>query len=221
MHILHFLSSLRTLSQKNLKHWGLCAPELVGVELDSCMERFLAFPQFPVCSCRKWYQAFGSLISVEPEALKAVNSFLSAGKSCPFSLHESAADSELLHGTPVYPLHKKRLCWCFKLLFVKPEHNKILLVSSDPPSQRSVPFEQETLPKENEFPKWVPGEGEVLTPPGASSQTLWWPQGHQGAWDSWGFFVVWVLGFLFFFSQQNYPSILQGAKWHRVNIVQQ
>lgn len=71
------------------------------------MERFLAFPQFPVCTCRKWHQALGSLIFVEPGTLKAVNYFLSAGKSRLFSLHESPADRQLLHGTSVYPIYKK------------------------------------------------------------------------------------------------------------------
>lgn len=73
------------------------------------MKRFLAFPQFLVCICRQWYWASGSLISMEPETLKAVNDFLSAGKSYPFSLHESTTDSEFLHGVSVYSLYNKAL----------------------------------------------------------------------------------------------------------------
>lgn len=73
------------------------------------MKRFLAFPQFLVCICRQWYWASGTPISVEPGTLKAVNDFLSAGKSRPFSLHESTADSEFLHGISVYSIYNKAL----------------------------------------------------------------------------------------------------------------
>lgn len=73
------------------------------------MKRSLAFPQFPVCVCRQRYGASGPLIFTEPETLKAVNEFLSAGKSYPFSLHESTADSEFLHGISVYSIYNKAL----------------------------------------------------------------------------------------------------------------
>lgn len=217
MHILHFLPSLPTLSQKNLKHWGLCAPEFVRVELGFCMERFLAFPQFPVCTCRKWYQASGSLIFVEPETLKAVNYFLSAGKSCPFSLHESTADSELLHGTAVYSIYKKGSVDVLSSCLCSQSITKSCLWAQILPLKGACHLNSNLCQRKMRVSQMGTCGGDVLIPSlssAASSQTLW---DMRMPWFM-GDFVVWGF-FSLFFSQQNYPSILQGAKWHRVNII--
>lgn len=65
---------------------------------------------------------------MEPEALKAVNDFLPAGKSCPFSLHESAGTVSSFMVFLLIP-YIMRLCWFLKLLFMKPGHNKTFLVA--------------------------------------------------------------------------------------------
>lgn len=157
------------------------------------MERFLAFPQFPVCTCRKWHQELGSLIFVEPEALKAVNYFLSAGESCPFSLHESAADSQLLHGTAVYPIYKKGSVDVLSSCLWSPEHNKILLVSSDPPSQRSRTLCQRKM-RVSQMSARGKGSADPSLSSAAASQTLGWSQGHEAALGWWR--VLWF-GFHF------------------------
>lgn len=113
------------------------------------------------------------------------------------NLQQTASSFMALLFTP----YIKRLCglWgCFKLLFVKPEHNKILLVSSDPPSQSSVPFEQDTLPEEKEsFPNEELWKGSAEPRQELCSQTLGESQGHEGAWGWWG--GLWFgFGFGFF-----------------------
>lgn len=139
----------------------------------------------------------------------------------PFSLHESTADSEFLHGFSVYSVYNKAL-----LIFEAPIYGaraqQDLSCSSDPPSKERVVCTGNCKTKSVSQSSTCRGRNASPAPRLRSLQP---GSGLRGTdmgvfcvhWRCWWF--GW-LGWFGFFCQLNHPFISQAGKWHQVNIIQ-